>query len=149
MATSPPVKLAFRQGPLQLPRISPYKSPEDSEKYTLSDVLGYRGITAVTGFDVKTRWSHLQPDGVLILFRGYRWDGPSGPAVDTLLTMMPSALHDELYRMRKLGLIPKNTRRLADYTYRDALKTWGVPTWRRALHFRAVFHFGGLYSRVK
>lgn len=130
-----------------LPRITLDDTRGDGEKYTLESK--YRGVTAVTGFDVRTEHSTLEKDGKLTLYGGYRWDGPSGPAVDTLRTMMPSALHDELYRMIRENLLPPSTRKAADYTYRDALKTWGVAPWRRWLHFRAVFHFGGIYSRVK
>lgn len=107
----------------------------------------YQGKTLLRGHDVNAPQATLLPNGVIVLKRGFMWDGPSGPAVNTLNTAIPSAIHDALYELIELGFLPPETRRSADKTYRDSLKTWGVPAWRRALHYRGVSLFGGFWLR--
>ena len=122
------------------------KAP-DGMKYELREA--YHGQTAVMGHDVENLLSGavLQSDGSLSLPAGYRWNGPSGPTVDTPATLMPSALHDELYAQITQGLLPADERRYADLTYRNSLKNWGVSWLRRMTHFKAVRHVGWLYVR--
>lgn len=105
----------------------------------------YHGITAVIGQQIDTHYCTLFDNGLLLLKSGFIWNGPSGPAINTPATLMPSALHDCLYRLIQEGELEKDHREASDYTYRDSLKTWGVPLWRRLLHFRAVRLFGGFY----
>lgn len=38
----------------------------------------------------------------LKISRGYRWDGASGPAVDTMNWAMPSLVHDAMYQVIRL-----------------------------------------------
>jgi len=47
--------------------------------------------------------------------KGYAWDGPSGPTIDTLNFMRGSLVHDALYQlMREDHLDSKNYREPAD-----------------------------------
>ena len=52
--------------------------------------------------------------GRLIIGRGYCWDGPSGPAIDTKNFMRGSLVHDVLYQLMRQGLIPQTWREQAD-----------------------------------
>ena len=88
----------------------------------------------------------LSCDGYLTLQKGFCWDGPSGPAVDTPGTMGPSAAHDALYELINSKLLGKKHRKESDRAYRRLLRESGVPFWRRALHFRGVRLFGWLYT---
>jgi len=50
----------------------------------------------------------LSKDGILDIKRGYAWDGPSGPAIDTKTFMRGSLVHDALYQLMREDLIDKN-----------------------------------------
>jgi len=41
----------------------------------------------------------LEPSGRMTFFKGYAWDGPSGPTFDTKSFMRGSMLHDGLYQL--------------------------------------------------
>lgn len=66
--------------------------------------------------DATIRHSHLvfYPDGTLRIFRGFLWDGPSGPALDTKTFMVASLVHDALYLMMRFGVLDQSYRKLAD-----------------------------------
>lgn len=48
----------------------------------------------------------LDMDGWLTIEPGYAWDGPSSIAIDTETFMLPSLVHDVLYQMLRLELLP-------------------------------------------
>ena len=62
--------------------------------------------TRVTGYHITTQFFILYTDGRLIIHRGYAWDGPSGPTIDTASFMRSSAVHDALFQMLREVLIP-------------------------------------------
>lgn len=64
--------------------------------------------------DIRTRWASLSTDGLLLIADGYAWDGPSGPAIDTKNFMRGSLVHDVLYQMIRLGLLPPECKDQAD-----------------------------------
>ena len=68
----------------------------------------YKYVTAAvevyeTGIEtVKLHsFSHgeLSPNGMLTIKKGYAWDGPSGPTIDTPSVMRGSLVHDCLYQL--------------------------------------------------
>lgn len=63
---------------------------------------------------IRTDWIELTADGWLTLQNGYAWDGPSGPAFKTKTFMRASAVHDALYQLMRLGLLPAECRAAAD-----------------------------------
>ena len=59
---------------------------------------------------------HLNSDGMLHIYKGYAWDGPSGPTFDTKSFMRGSLVHDALYQlMRHEYLSTEKWRKEADY----------------------------------
>lgn len=52
---------------------------------------------------VHTDWIDFDGDGTLTLRKGYAWDGPSGPTVDTPAFMRGSLVHDALYQLMREG----------------------------------------------
>ena len=125
--------------------ISPRFSPQPDGTYIMRE--NYFGQTAILDLKVSgENWS-LQPDGTMVLMVGFVWNGPD-VVLDHPLLMIPSALHDAGCYGLSSGLIPKSHAKQVHYTYRDAMKTWGVPRWRRVIQFRAVRHGHGLYSRI-
>lgn len=54
---------------------------------------------------INTEYLILTLNGLLTIRRGYAWDGPSGPAIDTVNFMRGSLVHDGLCQlMRELYL---------------------------------------------
>jgi len=69
---------------------------------------------------IKTQFICLTPDGLLRIRRGYAWDGPSGPAIDTPNFMRGSLVHDAFYQLMREGYLdPEQYRRPADQLLRD------------------------------
>lgn len=72
--------------------------------------------------------------GDLKVFRGYAWDGPSGPTIDTPNFMRGSLIHDCLYQMMREGLLDRSWREVADQELRricredgmSAIRAWWV-----------------------
>lgn len=48
---------------------------------------------------IDTDFIKLGVDGTLTIVKGYAWDGPSGPTIDTLSFMRGSLIHDGLYQL--------------------------------------------------
>jgi len=57
---------------------------------------------------------HLSEAGTLLIEKGYCWDGPSGPTFDTMTFMKGSCLHDALYQLMRMDLLPWSQWRIAD-----------------------------------
>lgn len=49
----------------------------------------------------------LTIDGQLTIKKGYAWDGPSGPTIDTLNFMRGSLVHDALYQLMREKLLDR------------------------------------------
>ena len=62
----------------------------------------------------------LDPLGRLTVRRGYAWDGPSGPTIDTKTFMRGSLIHDALYQLIRWGLLPPETKKDADMELKKA-----------------------------
>ena len=85
--------------------------------------------------DIRTDYIELTTEGDLTIKKGYAWDGPSGPAIDTLNFMRGSLVHDALYQLMRGGYLDKDEHRdpadrlLQDMCKEDgmsALRAWGV-----------------------
>jgi len=63
---------------------------------------------------IITEFIVLDKDGSLKVCKGYAWDGPSGPAVDTKNFMVGSLVHDVFYQLMREGLLPGLNRNIAD-----------------------------------
>ena len=75
--------------------------------------------------------------------KGYAWDGPSGPTIDTANAMRASLVHDGLYQaMREGWLLPnERNRKAADVEFRRILKEDGMFWVRRWAWYWAVRRF--------
>ncbi len=54
---------------------------------------------------IYTDYINLGTDGLLVIKKGYAWDGPSGPTVDTENFMRGSLVHDALYQLIRMEKI--------------------------------------------
>ena len=92
---------------------------------------------------LRTEYIELKYDGTLTLRKGYAWDGPSGPTIDTADSMRGSAGHDALYQLIELGLIPDRLRIHADADLRTWCMDDGMSELRANAWYKAVRIFGG------
>ena len=106
----------------------------------------YQAVTLLRGMQINTGYAQLLPNGDLILKRKSESNGPSGGAINTVNALVPAHIHDNLYQLIRDGALPAEARKTCDDTYRDALKTWGVPRWRRLLHWKALHWFGWTHT---
>jgi uncharacterized protein DUF1353 len=60
---------------------------------------------------IVTEYILLDRDGWLMIRKGYAWDGPSGPTIDTKNFMRGSLVHDALYQLMRLDLLDHDTYR--------------------------------------
>ena len=58
---------------------------------------------------------HLDTSGNLTIYKGYAWDGASGPAIDSKAFMRGSLVHDACYQLIAEGLLPQSARKTANH----------------------------------
>ena len=69
--------------------------------------------------------------GDLCIKKGYAWDGPSGPTIDTKNFMRGSLVHDALYQLLRENELPPTCRKFADLLLKDICRKDGM-SWIRA-----------------
>ena len=92
--------------------------------------------------DIKTPHLGLSTKGLLVIKRFYAWDGPSGPTFDTPNFMRGSLVHDALYQLMRMELIPQSFRKMADYELYRICRQDGMGQLRAWMVWTAVKHFG-------
>jgi hypothetical protein len=95
--------------------------------------------------DIITHYINLTIDGVLLIKKGYAWDGPSGPAIDTLNFMRGSLVHDALYQLIRRGYLSELYRKHADVLLKQMCKEDGMSSLRAWWVYNGV-RFGGKYA---
>ena len=114
-------------------------------KYQLSETYS----VDVWRISATVSWSHLifaaldKTNGILQIERGYAWDGPSGPTIDTKTFMRASLVHDALYQMIRLGVLDKSLREHADKLMRIHCKEDGMNRARAWWVYWALRLFAG------
>jgi len=79
-------------------------------KYKLAEDFIYEFNTPIEVDDIMASYITMEKGAVLI-WKGYAWDGASGPAIDTDTFMRGSLVHDALYQLMREGHL--------DISYRD------------------------------
>ena len=97
--------------------------------------------------NVKTHFLSLNTDGLLIIKRGYSWDGASGGAIDTKNFMRASLVHDCLYQLITMRKIKRSCRKQADLLLQAICREDKMSKFRAWYVYRAVRRFGGLFSK--
>lgn len=117
-------------------------------KYQLETDWTYQtGLAGYTSYDQAL--FGLEYDGVLHVDRGYCWDGPSGPTLDTKDFMRGSLVHDVLYQSIRLKLLPSSARKAADLELDKILKKDGMFWLRRKYVYFALRAFAAGAARSK
>ena len=63
---------------------------------------------------ITTGYITLLTDGLMRIKKGYAFDGPSGPTIDTHTFMRGALVHDANYQLMRSGLLPQSFRKQAD-----------------------------------
>tara|TARA_B110000503_G_scaffold105018_1_gene156726 strand:+ start:505 stop:945 length:441 start_codon:yes stop_codon:yes gene_type:complete len=97
-------------------------------KYQLVETYTFKiPITPKEGVSSPSGFIALTANGLLTIKKGYAWDGPSGPAIDTLNFMRGSLVHDALYQLMREKLLDQNTtRKPADQLLQKMCKVGGM-----------------------
>lgn len=110
-------------------------------KYQLVDSFAH-GV-AIHQYDIKTPYLTLSADGLLTVNKGYAWDGPSGPTIDTLNFMRGSLVHDALYQLIRMEKIAHSYKDYADRLLQSICRDDGMSQFRAWYVYQAVKYFSG------
>jgi len=96
------------------------------------------------GKSINTDYIALTKTGKLTIKKGYAWDGPSGPTVDSLNFMRGSLVHDALYQLMREEYLDDDTCRIdADRLLRQMCREDGMTAIRAMWVYLAVRVGGG------
>ena len=98
----------------------------------------YEEVPWVTGYEIDIEYIRLRLNGELTVKKGYPWNGPSGPVIDTEAAIVGSLYHDPFYRLFRLELLPIQERPKTDRGYKRVCRAWGMS------RFRAWYQLNGL-----
>jgi hypothetical protein len=115
-------------------------------KYNLHSDLEYETGMAVDN-PKNIGLLEITSTGKLIIRKGYSWDGPSGPTIDTKNFLRGSLIHDALYQLMREGVLPQAAREKADKILRDVCLKDGMSRFRAWYVYMAV-RVGGASSAV-
>ncbi|MBL8511423.1 MAG: DUF1353 domain-containing protein [Betaproteobacteria bacterium] len=114
-------------------------------KYTLFANYEHQTDLRVTQTIAIPPVINLDTNGVLSIRKGYAWDGPSGPTIDTPNFMRGSLVHDALYQLMREQLIPQEHREYADKLLREICLEDGMSSIRAWVVYQGV-RLGGASS---
>ncbi len=115
-------------------------------KYQLKDICEIQ--TEYRDKQCTNSFIQLTSAGLLIIQKGYAWDGPSGPTFDTKTFMRASLAHDALYQLIREGqLNNKEDRKKADKVLKDICIEDGMWKFRAGYAYIALRCFGAPSSK--
>lgn len=107
-------------------------------KYQLTEEYRVK-VSVIPKQDIKTDYLDFYTDGLLVIKKGYAWDGPSGPAIDTPNFMRGSLVHDALYQLMREKYISKaDWRKQADIELKDICLKDGMSKFRAWVVYNGV-----------
>jgi len=110
-------------------------------KYQLMEQ--YSLDVAIKEYEIDTPYLSLGNDGILIIKKGYAWDGPSGPTIDTLNFMRGSLVHDAFYQLMRIEKMTPSYKDYADRLLQKICIEDGMSRFRAWYVFQGVRLFGG------
>ena len=118
----------------------------DDYKYELlRDVYSWCGLGEHA---FSSEFMELKRDGTLIVKKGYRWDGCSGPTWDTDNTMHGGLIHDVLYQAMREGLLHGTNRKTVDLLFYKLLRDDGMNWFRANYYYYGVRIMGKQYAKL-
>ena len=106
-------------------------------KYTLAEDVPLQ-LDIRPENEIDTPFIVLTADGLLTVRKGYAWDGPSGPSIDTKTFMRRSLVHDVLYQLMREEYLPLEHREYADGLLRTMCREDGMSRVRAAYVYWSV-----------
>ena len=91
-----------------------YRKIDDYKYQLMEKYVHETGWTLSGAVETSGRWVTLSKSGRLTMKKGYAWDGPSGPTIDTKNFMRGSLVHDACYQLMREKLLLQNKRKPAD-----------------------------------
>lgn len=85
----------------------------------------------------------INTGGLLSINKGYAWDGPSGPSIDTPDFMRGSLVHDALYQLMREQVLSITRRNEVDILLREMCREDGMSWIRSEVMYWAVHTFAG------
>lgn len=120
-----------------------YRELKGYKYQTVEPYVYETGIQLDQAVSTTGKWLQMTRTGRLTVKRGYAWDGPSGPTIDSKDFMRGSLVHDALYQLIREQKIPKTLRKRADQMLRDICLEDGMSSIRAEYVYTAVRAFGG------
>ena len=114
-------------------------------KYTLTRDCVVQ--TEIYGYEINTAFITLDTNGLLTIRAGYSWDGASGPTIDTRSTIRASLIHDALFQLMRLKLIPQTYFKYANRLLKDIGIADGMYKKRAELWEFATNNFAFAYTK--
>lgn len=99
--------------------------------------------------DIVNPFMCLLASGRLIIKKGYAWDGPSGPTIDTKNFMCGSLVHDAIYQLLRESKISKTYREYADKLLRYLCLKDGMSKFRAWYVYWSVRKFAGYAAKER
>lgn len=100
----------------------------------------------IKGHKYTSQYLTLCKNGMLYIKKWYAWDGPSGPTIDTKTFMRGSLVHDALYQLLRLKIIPFKYRLHADKLLKKICREDGMNKLRAWYVYHAVRIFASKYA---
>ena len=119
----------------------PYIKYKSGYKYQLYEEYKVK-VRVVPNKEIKSHFIDLNTEGMLVIKKGYAWDGPSGPTIDTPNFMRGSLVHDALYQLSRNKLITEKWRKEADEELRRICIEDGMSRIYARWVFKAVRKWG-------
>lgn len=129
-----------------MPKIT-YRSVQGYKYQLLERYVHDTQFASATSVASPRGWVKLSRTGRLTLKKGYAWDGPSGPSIDTPDFLRGSLVHDGLYQLMRQKLLPTRLRKRADVLLWMMCIEDGMPKVRANYVYHAVRAFGAATAR--
>lgn len=110
-------------------------------KYTLLEDYSHQTDVQVAK-DADLGLLTIDTSGLLKIRKGYSWDGPSGPTIDTKNFMRGSLVHDALYQLMREKKIDQEQRKRADEILKEICRESGMSKIRAWWVYVGVRIFG-------
>lgn len=108
-------------------------------KYQLAEDETF--LTGIYGRNIETDYIALFANGALICRKGYAWDGPSGPTIDTKNSLRGALVHDAGYQLMRERHLPLEYKGYFDELFFNILREDGMSWIRAIIWLRAVQGF--------
>jgi len=131
-------------GDKKMPKLSDHICYRSGYKYQLYSPYSHN-IDIMQAEDYED--SFFRWNGIFLTIKaGYAWDGPSGLTWDTKSFMRGSLVHDAMYQLMRMDVMPVEYRLSADELLREICLEDGMWSFRANYVFRAVRRCGAQYT---